>query len=126
MGKEKIRHERFIGTEDDFEFVGNINKIIITKGELKMAKKKKKRKAATRMLGRNSGVGLFDTWVLMFTMNAKKRLTDNEILKIMKAEFPGRAAKSKVFNSVATHRALYHRGILTHGVRPKKKSKQYE
>ncbi len=90
----------------------------------KTSKKITSKKAA--LVGKNSGVGIFATWVLQFKLSAKKHVDDAQILTKMKKEFPDRAAKSKVFSNVQTHRRLYNKGLLTDGAKPKAPSQQYE
>ncbi len=87
-----------------------------------MAKRKK-----LKYVGKFSKVGILATWVLIFRENEKKKLSDEAILKHMKLEFPGHAAKSKIFSNVQAHRRFYNRGILpAAGGKPKKKSVPYE
>jgi hypothetical protein len=51
-------------------------------------------------------------------------LTDEQISKAIKANFPGR--DSAIFNYVHTVRGRYNRGLLTKGVAPKVKSVRYD
>lgn len=81
------------------------------KSKKKTKKSKKKTLVKHSVLGKSSGVGIFATWTKVFKENRSKKLTDEQILVKMKKEFPGRAAKSKVFSNVAAHRRFYNNGL---------------
>ena len=106
----------------------------LKKGTMKMAKKKKTKvkkkvvttKSSPKLSGKISGLGIFVTWVKAFVENHKKKASDEQSLSQMKKEFPDRAAKSKVFSNVSTHRRLYNSGFLTNGDAPKVASKKYK
>jgi hypothetical protein len=61
--------------------------------------------------------------VKLFEDNAKAKLTDEQISKAIKKNFPGR--DSAVFDHVAAIRNRYNKGILTKGVLPKVPSVRY-
>ena len=88
--------------------------------EKQMAKRKK-----PKYIGKFSKCGILETWAMMFRENEKKKLTDDAILKHMKLEFPGHAAKSKIFSNVQAHRRFFNKGTLPGG-KPKTQSKPYE
>lgn len=91
-----------------------------------MAKvKKKKKKIKSGFVGKTSSLGILGTWALVFAENEKKHLTDEEILARMKKEFPGHAAKSKIFSNVRAHRRFYNQGRLPGG-KPETQSKPFE
>jgi hypothetical protein len=94
----------------------------------KKAKKAAKPKGPGRPMGRTTGVGVQGTWVMAFDLNAKaskgKRLTDPQISKFMKKEFPGR--KSVVFDRVQGVRTKYNKGGLTGGIVPTKQAIRYD
>ncbi len=83
-------------------------------------------KVKLKRVGKFSKLGIQATRALVFRENEKKHLTDEQILSRMKSEFPGHAAKSKIFSNVRAHRNFYNRGLLTGGAKPKAKSKSYE
>lgn len=88
-----------------------------------MAKAKKKAKAIKRVVGKN-GLGVIQTWVKLFSENAKHKLTDEQISKAMHTNFPGR--ESAVFDAVSAVRSRYNAGLLTSGEKPKVRSVRYD
>lgn len=88
----------------------------------------KKEESGKRPVGKQSGVGIVETWVQLFEANEKapkaKRMTDDEISKAMHTNFKGRA--SKVFDAVNAVRSRYNHGALTRGVAPKTLSLRYD
>jgi hypothetical protein len=89
-------------------------------------KMKKKKKAAAvvessasavvkerhgKTIGVTSKLGVSDTWSMLFRQNAKKRLTDEQLLARMKKEFPRR----KKFQPVGRVRNFYNRGVQGYG-----------
>ncbi len=84
--------------------------------------------AVQRPIGKTLGLGIQDTWVHIFLQNGKAkkkdRLTDAEITKFIKSEFPRR--KTEYFRRVDWVRRRYNRGGLTKGVVPKRVSVAYD
>ena len=87
--------------------------------------------AAKHNKGRTSGTNVRGTWIQMFEKNEKlpknKKMTDEQIQKFMKAEFPGR--DSFEFTDVAGVRSVrrgYNRGVFNDGKAPKVQSHQYD
>ena len=68
-----------------------------------------------RPIGKTMGLGVEQTWVVVFRKNAlasqRRKKTDEQITAFMKAEFPGR--NSAVFDRVSSVRNKYNRGDLT-------------
>lgn len=75
------------------------------------------------MRGKIHNKNIQETWALLFKNNAKEKLTDAQISRQMKAEFPGR--KSAIFNRVQMVRRRYNKGVLTGGEVPKIQSVRY-
>ncbi len=75
------------------------------------------------MKGKIHNKNVQETWALLFKNNAKEKLTDTQISRQMKAEFPKR--KSAIFDCVQTVRNRYNKGRLTGGKVPKAQSKRY-
>ena len=75
------------------------------------------------MKGKIHNRNVQETWALLFKNNTRDRLSDTQISRQMKAEFPGR--KSKVFDCVQTVRNRYNKGVLTGGKVPKVQSRRY-
>lgn len=87
-----------------------------------MAKAKKK-KAIRRVEGKN-GLGVIATWVKLFKDNAKEKLTDEQISKAIKKNFPGR--ESAIFDHVQAVRNRFNNGLLTKGKAPATPSVRYD
>lgn len=83
----------------------------------------KAKKVIKRVAGKN-GLGVIQTWIKLFSENAKRKLTDEQISKAMHVNFPGR--ESAVFDHVAAVRSRYNAGILTKGEVPKVRSVRYD
>ena len=87
----------------------------------KAGKGAKKRKAKKGLVGKTTGVGVCETWLVAFS--DKRIKTQEQCTAFMQSEFPGR--ESAVFNypNVVIGRA--NRGLLTHGKKPKKPFSKY-
>lgn len=85
---------------------------------VKVSKKKVVKKAAAKEkgpdqrahFGKNSGMKLGDYWPKLFEGNLKQHLSDAELAKLLKAEFP--SSKQATEKMVRVHRGLYNRGQL--------------
>ena len=75
------------------------------------------------MKGKIHNKNVQETWALLFRNNTRDRLSDTQISRQMKAEFPGR--KSAIFNRVQLVRRRYNKGLLTGGEVPKVQSVRY-
>lgn len=75
------------------------------------------------MKGKIHNKNVQETWALLFKNNARDRLTDEQISRQMRAEFPGR--KSAIFDRVQMVRRRYNKGALTGGEVPKVQSVRY-
>ncbi|GAG51469.1 unnamed protein product, partial [marine sediment metagenome] len=101
-------------------------KLKVKKAKAKRVKKAKAKKSATptaRAVGKN-GLGVQATWIKLYKDNAKAKLTDEEISKAIKKNFPGR--DSEIFNHVQAVRNRYNKGALSHGKPPVVESKRYD
>jgi|GEM_PF-5160345 len=86
------------------------------------AKRKTPKKVIKRVKGKN-GLGVIATWIKLFKDNPREKLTDEQISKAIKKNFPGR--DSAIFDHVQSVRNRYNKGALTRGKTPAVESKRY-
>lgn len=97
---------------------------------MKKLKKKavKKEETQGKIVGKTTGLNVKGAWCSVFSQNEKlvkaKRMTDEDISKWIKKEFPER--HSAVFDHVRIVRTRYNRGILTGGEVPDQQSRQFD
>lgn len=89
---------------------------------VKKAKAKRSTETSARTVGKN-GLGVIATWVKLFKDNVSNKLTDEQISKAIKKNFPGR--DSAIFDHVQSVRNRYNKGALTKGKTPVVESKRY-
>lgn len=89
---------------------------------VKKAKAKKATQTVARAVGKN-GLGVIATWVKLFKDNVKEKLTDEQISKAIKKNFPGR--ESAIFDHVQAVRNRFNKGALTKGKTPVVESVRY-
>lgn len=96
--------------------------------ETLMKKQESIKKAAevkkSNRLGVTLGLSVAETWVHVFTINAKEHNTDDKISAFMHSEFPD--LKNKAFDTVHGCRVHYNNGGYTKGVKPEVKSVRYD
>jgi hypothetical protein len=101
-----------------------------TKSEPKADKSKSKKAKVREMkvVGKTTGLGVAKTWAKLFVNNEKsskqQKLTDEQISKAMKKEFPDRG--SDIFDHVQLVRNRYNKGVLTGGAVPAELAKRYD
>ena len=114
--KEKMKRK---SKKERIQNAQKVRKVMLAE-KRKAKKKTSKKKVPKRPVGQLTGLGVFAAWVKMFTENEKRKtpLNDEQILIMMKQDFPGYAAKSKVFSMVNVQRKSFNKGVLTKGIKP--------
>lgn len=97
----------------------------------KEQKKEQKKMSKSPHRGRTTNLRLKQCWAKVFEDNAKaqtsKRSTDEQLLKLMKSEFPDKKARTlRDVGGVAVARKRFNAGKFTKGVAPNVPSTAYD